>query len=210
MATHWGRKETIIWPPHVPLMSYSAVAAALLFTCLLLWQRVRFDLPPLEQAYIEDYMRARAGAAFHLKGSYRLVYLGGGKAKPRLAFSFDFTRGNMKLPSGKTAPFALAELARYEGYKFPFRGPARKYTDASMYRWLHDVIFGGESLLALFAARLIGGGVVLVALLALAIPQDIKRFRQMKYGRVLRGPLMLTPRQFNRSAKREGVGLKTT
>ncbi len=54
MAAHWGRKETIIWPPHVPLMSYSAVAAALLLTCFLLWQRVRFAMPPLEQAYIGD------------------------------------------------------------------------------------------------------------------------------------------------------------
>jgi len=210
MATHWGRKETIIWPPHVPLMSYSAVAVALLLTCLLFWQRVRFAMPPLEQAYIGDYMRAQAGAAFHLKGSYRLVYLGGGKAKPRLAFPFDFTRGKMTLPSGKVAPFALAELARSEGYEFPFLGPAQKYTDASMYRWLHDVIFGGESLLAIFAARLIGSGVILIALLALAVPQDIKRFRQMKYGRVLRGPLMLTPKQFNRVAKGEGVGFVTT
>jgi hypothetical protein len=94
-------------------------------------------MPPLEQAYIGDYMRARAGTTFHLNNSYQLVFLGGGKAKPRLAFPFDFTAGNMTLPSGKTAPFALAELARAEGYKFPFRAPARKYTDASMYRWLH-------------------------------------------------------------------------
>jgi len=210
MATHWGRKETIIWPPHVPLMSYSAVAAALLFTCLLLWQQVRFSLPPLEQAYIGDYVRARAGATIHLNGSYRLVYLGGGKAKPRLAFPFDFTRGKMTLPSRKIAPYALAELPRAQGYEFPFRGPARKYIDASMYRWLHDIVFVHKGFLALFAARLIGGGVILVGLLAWAIPADIKRFRQMKYGRVLRGPVMLTPRQFNRVAKGEGIGFVTT
>ncbi len=209
MAAHWGRKETIIWPPHVPILSYSAVAAALLLTCLLLWQRVRFDLPPLEQAYIGDYMRARAGAAFHLNGSYRLVYLGGGKAKPRLAYPFDFTTGNMTLPSGKTAPFALAELPRSQGYAFPFRAPARKYTDASMYRWLHDVMFG-KDLLAVFAWRLTGGGIGFIVALVFAVPQDIKRFRQMKYGRVLRGPLMLTPKQFNRVAKGEGVGFVTT
>jgi type IV secretory pathway TraG/TraD family ATPase VirD4 len=210
MATHWGRKETIIWPPHVPLMSYSAIAGALLFTCLLLWQQVRFSLPPLEQAYIGDYVRARAGATFHQNGSYRLVYLGGGKVRPRLAFPFDFTRGHMTLPSGKTASFALAELARSQGYEFPLRAPTRKYIDASMYRWLHDVIFGGKSLLVVFAARLIGGGVILVGLLAWAIPADFKRFRQMKYGRVLRGPVMLTPRQFNRAARGEGVGFVTT
>jgi type IV secretory pathway TraG/TraD family ATPase VirD4 len=79
-----------------------------------------------------------------------------------------------------------------------------------MYRWLHDVIFGGKSLLVVFAARLIGGGVILVGLLAWAIPADFKRFRQMKYGRVLRGPVVLTPRQFNRAARGEGVGFVTT
>jgi type IV secretory pathway TraG/TraD family ATPase VirD4 len=155
-------------------------------------------------------MRACAGATVHLSGNYRLVYLGGGKAKPRLAFPFDFTVGKMTLPSGKTAPFALAQLARSQGYEFPFRGSARKYTDASIYLWLHDIVFDHKGLLALFAARLVGGGVILVALLALAVPQDIKRFRQMKYGRVLRGPLMLTPKQFNRAAKGEGVGFVTT
>ena len=162
MATHWGRKETIIWPPHVPLMSYSAIAGALLFTCLLLWQQVRIAMTPLEQAYIGDYVCARAGAAFHLNGSYQLVYLGGGKAKPRLAFPFDFTRGKMMLPSGKTAPFALSELARSEGYKFPFRAPARKYIDTSMYRWLHDAVFERKSILAVFTVRLIVGGVIMV------------------------------------------------
>jgi type IV secretory pathway TraG/TraD family ATPase VirD4 len=127
-----------------------------------------------------------------------------------LAFPFDFTRGHITLPSDKTAPFALAELAQSQGYEFPFRAPARKYTDASMYRWLHDVVFDGRSLLAVFALRLICGGIALIAALGFAIPVDIKRFRQMKYGRVLRGPVMLTPRQFNRVAKGEGVGFVTT
>jgi hypothetical protein len=191
-------------------MSYSALAGAFLFTCLLLWQQVRFSLSPLEQAYLGDYVRARTGTAFHLNGCYRLVYLGGGKARPRLAFPFDVTRGHMTLPSGKTAPFALAELTQSQGYEFPFRAPARKYIDASMYRWFHDVVFDGRSLLAVFALRLICGGIALIAALGFAIPADIKRFRQMKYGRVLRGPVMLTPRQFNRAAKGEGVGFVTT
>ena len=43
MAQHWGRKETIIWPPHAPIVSYGAIAAALLLTCLLMWQRLNFQ-----------------------------------------------------------------------------------------------------------------------------------------------------------------------
>ena len=61
MATHWGRKETIIWPRHVPVISYSAIALALLSTCGFVWQRYSFQLQPLEKAYITDYARASVG-----------------------------------------------------------------------------------------------------------------------------------------------------
>ena len=70
-----------------------------------------------------------------------------GAAKPsRVWPSLDFVRtGTMTLPDGKRMPFALAELAQSQGYRFPFRGPAEKLADASMYRWLHDAIFVGRA-----------------------------------------------------------------
>ena len=136
MATQWGRKETIIWPPHVPLMSYCAVAGALLLTLFFAWERFAFQLPPLQKAYWTDYVRAGIGSAFHAHQSYRLLYLGGSKAKPRTALPVDFVDGTTTLPDGKRIPFALSELAQEQGYRFPFRGPAEKLADASMYRWL--------------------------------------------------------------------------
>ncbi len=86
MATQWGRKETIIWPPHVPMLSYTAVATALLCTCLFVWQRFTFSMTPLQRSYITEYIRSDIGAKFTAHESYRLLYLGGGKGKPRLAF----------------------------------------------------------------------------------------------------------------------------
>ena len=210
MANHWGRKETIIWPPHAPVMTYTALAAAFLCTCLFIWQRLHFSLAPLQQSYISEYVRSEIGAAVHTHGTYRLVYLGGGKAKPRLAFPVDFAPGRMTLPSGKVAHFALSELAQTQGYSFPFRGPAQKLADASVYRWLRLAIFDGKSLLAVFAISLAEGGISLALMLRLAIPKDIQRFKNMKYGRVLRGPLMLTPKEFNRTQKGDGIGFKTT
>lgn len=65
MANQWGRKETIIWPPHAPVMSYTALAAAFLCTCLFVWQRLHFSLPPLQQSYISEYIRSEIGAAVH-------------------------------------------------------------------------------------------------------------------------------------------------
>jgi hypothetical protein len=210
MATQWGRKETIIWPPHAPVMSYTALATALLLTCLFICQRLHFSLPPLQQAYISEYVRSEVGAAVQTHGTYRLVYLGGGKAKPRLAFPTDFAPGRMTLPDGKAMNFTLSELAQAQGYSFPFRGPAQKLADTSVRRWLQGAIFDGKGILSVFAVSFIEGGVCLALMLWLAIPKDIQRFRSMKYGRVLRGPLMLDPNEFNRTQKGDGIGFKTT
>jgi type IV secretory pathway TraG/TraD family ATPase VirD4 len=210
MATQWGRKETIIWPPHVPLMSYCAIAGAFLLTLFFAWERYAFQFPPLQKAYMTDYVRAAVGSTFHAHGSYRLLYLGGLEAKPRLALPIDFAEGEMRLPDGKQMPFALAELADAQGYRFPFRGPAEKLADASLYRWLHDVVYGSESPWRLFSVSLIEGGLCLVLLLAFAVPKDVRRFREMKYGRVLRGPRMLDPTEFNKAQKGDGLGFKTT
>ncbi len=180
MANQWGRKETIMWPPHAPVMSYTALAAALLCTCLFVWQRLHFSLPPLQQAYIAEYVRSEVGAAVHTHGIYCLIYLGGRKAKPRLAFPTDFVQGKMTLPDGKAVPFTLSQPTLAQGYIFPFRGPAQKLADASVYRWLRGVIFGGEGPFSVFTISFIEGGICLALMLWLAIPKDIQRFRSME------------------------------
>ena len=210
MANQWGRKETIIWPPHAPVMSYTALAAAFLCTCLFVWQRLHFSLPPLQQAYISEYIRSEVGAAVHTHGTYRLVYLDGRKAKPRLAFPVDFVPGKMTLPDGEIVPFELSELAQAQGYSFPFRGPAQKLADASVSHWFRAAIFAGKGIVSVLAISFIEGGICLLAMLWFAIPKDIQRFREMKYGRVLRGPLMLSPKEFNKAQKGDGIGFKTT
>ena len=72
MATQWGRKETIIWPPHVPILSYTAVASAVLCTCLFIWQRLAFTMTPLQKSYITEYIRSGVGGTFKAHQSYRL------------------------------------------------------------------------------------------------------------------------------------------
>jgi hypothetical protein len=159
MATQWGRKETVIWPVHVPVMSYSAVTAALLCTCLFIWQRLHFSLSPVQRSYITEYIRSQVGAKFNAHENYRLIYLGGVKMRPRLALPVDITEGKTTLPDGRAVPVALAPLATAQGYRWYFRAPERKFFDASMHRWLRDAIYGGKGLLELFEVSLIEGGV---------------------------------------------------
>jgi len=48
---------------------------------------------------------------------------------------------------------------------------------------------------------LIGGALVFLILLPFAVLKDVQRQKQLRYGRRLKGPEMLTPRQFNRVVK---------
>ena len=197
MATKWGRNESIIWPPHVPIRSYTAIAGVVLCTLLFVYQRLHFTLTPLQQSYIGEYIRSEAGAVFHAHQTYRLVYLAGAHRKPRLALPVDLSKGKTTLPNGRVTPVALTELPIAQGYLYPFRGPAQKLPDETVSRWLRDAIFEGRGVLGTFMVSWIEGGVCLVFLLWFSVPADMRRFKVLKYGRVLRGPLMVTPGGFN-------------
>lgn len=210
MANQWGRRETIIWPRHVPILSYTALATALLCTCFFIWQRLNFSLTPLQNSYITEYIRSQIGSTFKTHQSYHLLYLGDGRTKVRLALPADFTDGATTLADGNKVPFALSDIAKLQGYRWPFRGPEEKLADMSMHRWLRIAVYEDEGLLKLFAASLIEGAACLAVMLWFAVPRDIRRFKQLKYGRILRGPTMLSPEEFNDQQKGDGIGFKTT
>ncbi len=76
MATEWGRKETIFWPPHVPVWTYGAVLLTLVCTVLFRWERL-IALSTLQRSYSADYVRSEVGQLFHQHGKYSLLYLEG-------------------------------------------------------------------------------------------------------------------------------------
>ena len=94
---------------------------------------------------------------FKAHQSYLLLYLGGGTARARLALPADFIEGSTSLPNGKTFPVALSDVARLQGYRWFFRGPAVKLADVPMYRWFHAAIYENKSILRVFALSLIEG-----------------------------------------------------
>ena len=208
MATEWGRKETIVWRPHLPIWTYCAIAGWLMCTFLFGLERYA-RLPILQKSYISDFVRAKVGTMLNQHGDYRMIYLSGGRRAPRLALPADFVEGVTMLPNGKTLPVVLSPLAVAEGYAVFHRGGARSYSDASMYQWLRGRIFDGEGLIRTFALPIGEGFAVLLIALYLAIPADVKRFKEIKYGRRLKGPVMLTPTQFNKVLKSDGLAIRT-
>ena len=138
MASEWGRKETIIWPPHAPIFTYGALILALIFTSFFTWERFRFSQSTIEQSYTGAYIRSEIGKLFHRDEKYRLIYLGSVRRAPRLAVPSDFEAGETVVGNGRIIPVKLSEAAYAQGFGFFYRGPEKSYVDASMYRWLRS------------------------------------------------------------------------
>ncbi|NYF54118.1 type IV secretion system DNA-binding domain-containing protein [Tunturiibacter gelidoferens] len=209
MAQQWGRKETVIWPPQVPIYTYGTLILALPIVLTLLASMYMMK-PFLARNYTGSFIKSTAGSAFKMHNSYWLIYLGGGKRLPRVAVPADFVPGTMMLPDGKEIGVALSPAAKVQGYTTLFRGAARKFEDATFHLWLQSAIFGGDDLLGSYGPALIEASCVLVFMLCFAVPWDFKRGKQMKYGRLLRGPVMQTPKEFNKELRGAGLGLVTS
>jgi hypothetical protein len=206
----WGRKETIVWPPHAPIYTFSALALGFLVTLVFVWQHLRFSETPLQQTYTTTYVETLVGAAFKQSGTYRLLYVGGGKTAPRLALPADFLPSETVLPGGKKVPVMLSDIARHQGHRFFYQGPAKVYNDSALSRWLHGTFFEGKGLLELYGVSLAQGLLVLLVAVPFGVRADVRRFKELKYGRRLKGPVMLAPAQFNRALKADGLGIETS
>ena len=72
----WGRKETIIFPPHSPIYTYGAVFFALILTGMFVYLRFSRGQTPLQQFYTPIYARSAAGGAFNKSGQVSVTLCG--------------------------------------------------------------------------------------------------------------------------------------
>jgi type IV secretory pathway TraG/TraD family ATPase VirD4 len=208
MATQWGRKETVIWPPQVPIYTIGTMILSVPI-CISLLFGLYLTKPFLARNYTGDYLKSAAGSEFKMHNSFRLIYLFGGKAAPRVAQPEDFVPGTTILPNGKEISVQLSPAATAKGFTSFARGPERKIADEALYSWFRSAIFGGDDVLSAYGSALIEAAVVVIFMLCFAVPWDFKRGKRMKYGRLLRGPVMSTPKEFNETLKGHGLGIRT-
>jgi len=208
--TTWGRKESIVWPYQIPIYAYSAAFLSAVLTFFFVCGWIHFATTPLQRYYLPLYERTSVIGAFSKthRSNYRLLFVAGHGLSPRPVQNADVTLGWTLEPDGKTIPLQLSADAPLHGYTLFFRGPLRSFFDARLSDYMRDVVYGGTSLPVFFRPPLIGGAAVLLILLPFAVFKDMKRQKQLRYGRRLKGPEMLTPRQFNRAVKGDGVGFK--
>jgi hypothetical protein len=201
MADEWGRKETVMWPPHQPLYSYSAFAGALVLLLLFGWQHTHFALTPLQRVYLSMYAKTDATGALGVHGKHRLLWVSGPHVTAAPAIDLAVEPGQTLIEQGSTIPLELSPAAKAAGLSRLYLSPQMKYADAGLHAWLRSVIYRGRDLSSLYVVPFIEAGGCLLLFLCLAAPADARRFRQMKYGRLLKGPVMLSPKAFNERMK---------
>jgi hypothetical protein len=209
MASQWGRKETIIWPPHSPIYTYGAVLMALLCASLFVWARFTFGTTPLQQYYTPAYVRSAIGASFDKHDKYRLLFVGTGTKSGRLALDADVIEGQTPSPVGKVIPLTLSPAALALGFHALYRGPEASYPDGPFHAYLRRSFYEGNGFLDIYRDPLLLGAAAFVLVLPFSIRKDVIRRKQLKYGRLLKGPVLMTPEEFNAAVAGDGIGFKT-
>jgi len=210
-VTKWGRKETLIWPPHSPIYTYGALFIAVVLTGFFIYCRFTFGNDALQRFYTPTYMRSSIAGAISTgrRNNYRMLMLAARGIPPRLATNADVTDGTTPEPGGKPIPLALSRSALQGGYVLLYVGPEQKYIDASLSAYLRRAIYGGASLFDLYTLPVLFGLLSLIMQLPFSIAKDVRRRRQLRYGRRLKGPEMMTPREFSGRVAGNGIGIKT-
>jgi len=205
----WGRKESIIWPPRGFYYTYVAIFVAVLITGFLMYIHFHFSLSPLEQYYLPYYLRTETAGLFRPTGMYQLVYVSDGKSHSRLAIDPDVTAGETQQFSGKPLPVALSESAVKQGFRYIYRELQHPYQNRGIHAWLGHWIFADTSPSVIFALPFYWGVLALALQLPFSVRKDIKRRKELRYGRRLKGPFLLTARQFTKATAGDGIGITT-
>jgi len=208
--TTWGRKERIIWPRHLPVYTYRLAFTVIALTFAAGCIRIHFATP-LQWYYLPVYERTTAIGAFMSshRSDYQMLFVSGRKASPQPATNGDVMLGRTPEPDGESIPLMLSPAAQRKGYALLFRGPKRSYVDVRLGDFLKAVIYHGTSLFGFFQPPLLGGAALFLILLPVTTIKDVQRQKQLRYGRRLKGPELLTPRQFKKTVRGDGIGFKT-
>jgi hypothetical protein len=206
---NWGRKESLIWPPRGNIYTLGAFFAALLATSLLVYTRYQWGLMPLERYYVPYYLRTATAGMLHPADTYQLLYVADRRSLRRLALEEDVEPGSTLQRRGRPLPLQLTAQAAGNGSFFLVRGPRSRHSNKLLHAWLAHSVYDDVPLYKSFTTQLWIGLVVFGMLLPLSIPRDIARIKELRYGRRLKGPFLVSAKGFAKAVAGDGIGITT-
>jgi type IV secretory pathway TraG/TraD family ATPase VirD4 len=205
----WGRRESIIWPPGNYLYTLGAIFVALVATGLFVYVRFQFGLSPLERYYLPYYLRTEWAGLTHPISNYQLLYISDRKSRPRTALEGDVAPGATPQPTGGLLPLVLSSEARRKGFSLLFREQPRGYSNKALHNWIGHWVYAEIPLARLFKMQLLFGLAAFVLQLPFSVPRDIRRIKRLRYGRRLKGPILVNAKDFAEAVSGNGIGITT-
>jgi type IV secretory pathway TraG/TraD family ATPase VirD4 len=207
MSYEWGRTaEAGKWQRAVPVWFISVISLALASGIGVWWIRQTFVWTPLQQFYLSAYARSAMASSLAIQtGRYRLLLMDNRRGS-RLAIDEEVVP--ISSATGD-ATFALSQLAQQAGsghlvWRDLVVNHARLHADLQVW------IYRNQTLTDLARPSLITVFVVLIAGLLVAIPKDVQWSRSRRHGRRLKGPELVSVRQFNRRTRADGIAFAQT
>jgi type IV secretory pathway TraG/TraD family ATPase VirD4 len=211
MATvqQWGRKESIIWPPRGFVYTLGAFIFASILAGLFIYIRFQYGLSPLQRYYLPYYLRTETAGLTHPVSQYQLLYVSDGKKAGRAALNGDVQPGSTPQFGGKPLPLMLTADAAKHGAFYLMRENLRNYQNKALHAWIARWIYQDVPIYKLFTMQLVFGVVAFALQLPFSIPRDIRRIKDLRYGRRLKGPVLVNGKQFTKAVAGNGIGITT-
>ena len=205
----WGRRESIIWPPRGYLYTLGAFFLACVATGFFVYLRFQFGLQPLQRYYLPYYLRSETAGIAHSASKYEMLYVSDGETPGRAALEADVQPGSTPQFGGKPLPLTLTPEAAVHGTYFLMREGPRNFQNKVIHAWIAHWIYGNVPFYNLFKMQLLFGLAAFVLQLPFSIHKDIGRIKQLRYGRRLKGPVLVNAKEFTAAVSGNGIGIKT-
>ena len=89
------------------------------------------------------------------------------------------------------------------------RESLRNYQNKTLHAWIARWIYQDLPIYSLFRMQLVFGFVAFALQLPFSIPKDIRRIKDLRYGRRLKGPVLVNGKQFTKAVAGNGIGITT-
>src|SRR5271155_5490434 len=129
----WGRKESIMWPPHGYVYTLGAFLFACLLTGIFVYIHFQYSLLPLQRYYLPYYLRSETAGLTHPFSEYQLLYIPDGETRRRPALDSDVQVGPTAQFVGRPLPLTLTPQAAKGGVFFLSREPLRNYQNKALH-----------------------------------------------------------------------------
>jgi type IV secretory pathway TraG/TraD family ATPase VirD4 len=192
VATEWGRDERTDWPSSKPVYTILLLIVSALFGAGVECAYDLYVWTPLQRHYLPMYVGMQIAGAIRKDGWYTLLVL---ETQNESRLALDGEVQAVVTENGDTT-FALTDDAIKKG-ALRLEWQRHSYDNVKLHDFLGHWIYQGQTFTDLAKPGLRGMAIVFLAGLWPAVLMERKRTKELRYGRKLRGPDLMTVGRFN-------------